>query len=361
MIQELARTLHLDPTTLYLMTFSFFLLFALAAGLILNRVLHHWGKKLQNSWGELVVSLLESVAIPLPVLGALYMGIELLTLPAQYERLASKLVFVLVVLVVFYFPAKVFILFLRRLGQKDPTLERVTQPAVFIVRAIFALLALIIVLENLGISLTAVWTTLGVGSVAVALALQETLSNFFAGVYLVVDRPMSPGDYIKLDTGHEGFVVRVGWRSSLLRTRENNLIVIPNSTLAKAVITNYSIPDLRTGLVIPVSAAYGADVRLVEKVLVEVAVEAGREGLEGLLMEPPPVARLVPGFGASSLDFSLIVHVRRFTDQSPVASELRKRILARFEKEGIEMPFPTQTVRIESGPPGALPGGPARS
>ena len=115
------------------------------------------------------------------------------------------------------------------------------------------------VLENLGISLTAIWTTLGVGSVAVALALQETLSNLFAGLYLLADRPVSPGDYIKLDSGQEGYVMHIGWRSTTMRTQSNNIVFVPNSTMAKAVITNYSLPELMVSVTIPVRVAYGSD------------------------------------------------------------------------------------------------------
>jgi small-conductance mechanosensitive channel len=347
MVQEIAQTFHVTPGVLYTIAVAALLVSALVVGFVLNRVLHHWTKKFRNTWGEVVFALMESLPLPLLVLAALYAGLELLTLPLKYERIGTKLIFALLILILFYFPAKVMILFLRRLGQRKPGLEQVAQPAAFLIRALFAVLAVIIVLENLGVSLTAVWTTLGVGSVAVALALQDTLSNFFAGLYLLLDRPISPGDYIKLDSGQEGFVVRVGGRSTTLRMLANNLIVVPNSTLAKAVVTNYSLPEPRMAYVMPVSASYGTDPRRVEKVLLDVTQEAIRDGVEGLLAEPAPFVRFIPGFGDSSLDFSLIVQVRQFTDQYLVQSELRKRILARFQEEGIEMPFPTRTLVLD--------------
>ena len=185
---------------------------------------------------------------------ALYLGLESLPLPARFEHVGSKLILALVILVMIYFPAKVIVLALRRAGQQDPHMLRVTQPAAFVVRTLFALLGTIIFLENMGVSLTAVWTTLGVGSVAVALALQETLSNFFSGLYLLADRPISPNDYIKLDSNQEGYVLRIGWRSTVLRTLGNNYVVIPNSTLAKATITNYSAPETRMSYTVPVAS-----------------------------------------------------------------------------------------------------------
>ena len=266
------------------------------------------------------------------------------------------LIVALVIIVLFYFPAKIFILFLRRASEKNPGLEQVAAPATLIVRALFALVAVVIILENLGIHLTAVWTTLGVGSVAVALALQETLSNFFAGLYIMADRPIRPGDYIKLDSGQEGFVVRVGWRSTSIRMLANNLVVIPNSTLAKAVITNYSLPEDRMSYVLQVGVAYGSDPGRVEKALLEATRDAVGDRVPGLMAFPEPFVRFIPGFGDSSLDFSLIVQVEKFTDQYLVQSELRKRIVKRFEQEGIEIPFPVRTLVLDKSSWPALAG-----
>jgi small-conductance mechanosensitive channel len=327
--------------------FATLVMSSLALGFVLNRVIHYWTKKLANTWGELVFSLLESLPIPLLFLGSVYAGLELLTLPHRFERVGSKLIFALTVVAVFYFPSKVLVIFLRRVGQRNPGMEQATNPAILVVRGLFALLAIIIVLENIGISLTAIWTTLGVGSVAVALALQETLSNLFAGLYLLADRPVSPGDYIKLDSGQEGYVMQISWRSTRMRTQSNNVVFVPNSTMAKAVIINYSMPELRVSVTIPVRVAFGSDPSRVEKALLDVTREATQEGLMGLLLDPPPSVTLSPGFGESSLDFSLNVNVRRFEDQVPVQSELRKRILARFATEGIVVPFPVRTIGLD--------------
>ena len=344
MIQDLARALHLSPTVFYMLLFATLVIASLALGLVLNRIMHYWTRKLANTWEEVVFSLLESLPIPLLFLSSIYVGLEILPLPHRFERIGSKLIFALTILVVFYFPAQVLVVFLRRVGQRNPGMERVTNPSILFIRGLFAILAIIIVLENLGISLTAVWTTLGVGSIAVALALQETLSNLFAGLYLLADRPANLGDYIKLDNGHEGYVVHIGWRSTSIRTLMSNVIFVPNSAMAKAVITNYSRPSLVTAITMPVRVGYGSDPARVEKALLEVTREAAQEGLAGLLLEPPPSVALIPGFGESSLDFSLNLNVRRFEDQYSVQSALRKRILARFAMDGITIPFPTRTI-----------------
>jgi len=347
MVAHLARALHLSPALFDTLFFATLVMVFLVLGFVLNRVIHYWTKKLANTWGALVFSILESLPVPLLFLCSIYAGLEFLPLPHQVERFASKLIFSLTVVVVFYFPARFLVIFLRRVGERNPGMEQATNPAIMVVRGLFAVLATIVVLENAGISLTAIWTTLGVGSVAVALALQETLSNLFAGLYLLAERPVSPGDYIKLDAGQEGYVMQISWRSTRLRTQGNNVVFVPNSTMAKAVITNYSMPELRVSVTIPVRVAYGSDPRQVETLLLDTTKQAAREGLAGLLLDPPPSVNLNPGFGESSLDFTLGVNVRRFEDQVPVQSELRKRILARFASQGIVVPFPMRTVGLD--------------
>lgn len=303
---------------------------------------------------ERVTQFLASMTRAAFVLLAAYTLLEVLTLPGKYERFGSKAAGALGIVVVFYALARVVSLYLKRLAQQDPALVRVTEPASFVARILFALLAIVIILDTLGVHLTTVWATLGVGSVAVALALQDTLGNLFAGFYILMDRPINPGDYIKLDGSQEGYVIRVGWRATVLRTLANNLVMVPNGTMAKAVIINYSTPEERMGFGIQVSVAYGTDPQRVAKVLLEVVKSAAQEGVEGLLETPAPGVTFNPGFGASSLDFTLGFQIRRFVDQYSVQSELRKRIVARFNEEKIEMPFPTRTLIFDQSTLAAL-------
>jgi len=135
----------------------------------------------------------------------------------------------------------------------------------------------------------------------VAMALQETLSNFFAGLYLLTDRPIRAGDFIQLDSGQEGYVLRVGWRSTSIQSLTKNLVVVPNATLAKAVVTNFSHPERRMMLPIEVGVAYGTNPRWVCQVLKEVAEQAVRDQVAGLSLDADPNIRFMPGFGNSSL------------------------------------------------------------
>ena len=197
-----------------------------------------------------------------------------------------------------------------------------------------------VLMHYLGISVVPILTALGVGGLAVALALQDTLSNLFAGFYVTMAGQVRPGDYIRLSTGEEGYVSDISWRSTTIRTLNNNLIIIPNAKLAQAIVTNFHLPERRTAVNIPVGVAYGTDPERVEQILLE-EVQAAMGKIPGLIADPPPNVRLIPGFGDSSLNFTLGCFVAEFVDQFLVQHELRKRILRRFQQEGIEIPFPT--------------------
>jgi small-conductance mechanosensitive channel len=222
-------------------------------------------------------------------------------------------------------------------------------------------IGILILLNTLGISVTPILTALGVGGLAVALALQDTLSNLFAGFYISIAGQIRIGDYIKLDTGEEGYVTDISWRSTAIRALANNLIVVPNSKIGQAIVTNYHLPEKRMSLLIPIGVSYESDPDEVERILIEEAKE-GAKVIPGLLEEPPPFVRFIPGFGDSSINFTLICQVAEFTDQYLSQHELRKRIFKRFRREGIEIPFPIRTVymksQIEPGPTAGPTAGP---
>jgi small-conductance mechanosensitive channel len=169
-------------------------------------------------------------------------------------------------------------------------------------------------------------------------------------MHLLADRPIRVGDYVKIADNVEGFVVDVGWRSTRIRMLSNSIVVVPNKKVAESIITNYDLPESRLSLLVNVSVSYASDPDHVERVLVDEAVQAARD-VPGLLAEPVPFVRFIPGFGDSSLDFTLICQVATFVDQYLAQHELRKRILRRFRTEGIEIPFPTRTVELRQAGP----------
>jgi len=300
-----------------------------------------------------VAAFVEAIRVPsllwCLVLG-LYAAMETATeqgrLPRRIGEELSLVLEVAVIVSVTFTVAGILSSLIRHAGETRALGGPVTGLAQTAARGVVLVVGALVLLGALGIHITPILTALGVGGLAVALALQDTLSNLFAGMHLLADRPIRVGDYVKIADSVEGYVVDVGWRSTRVRMLQNNVVVVPNKKVAESVITNYDLPESRMSLPVPVSVDYGSDPDRVEAVLVEEAVAAARE-VPGLLAEPAPFVRLIPGFGDYSLDFTLICQVATFVDQYTVQHELRKRILRRFRAEGIEIPFPTQ-VHVEA-------------
>lgn len=315
-------------------------------------LLRRWGQ--MRAGREKAIRLFAFLIESAVVLIAVYTLLEALRLAPRHEHFASRLLMTLAIFLGCYGAGKMVTLYLSRIAQQDPSFIRFTEPAAFLARAVFGLLAVMIVLENLGVRLTAVWTTLGVGSVAVAMALQETLSNFFAGLYLLADRPIRAGDFIRIDSGQEGYILRVGWRSTTIRSLYKNLVVVPNATLAKAVVTNFSHPERQMMIAVEVGVAYGTDPRRVSQVLMEIVEEALRDQVPGLGPQAQHEVRFIPGFGDSSINFTVMLEILDFAEQFRVQTELRMRIVERFQREGIEFPFPTRTLVFDKSTPEML-------
>ena len=200
-------------------------------------------------------------------------------------------------------------------------------------------LGILILLNHIGIDIRPLLTALGVGGLAVALALQDTMANLFAGFYISVAGQIRLGDYIKLNTGEEGYVVDITWRSTTLRNLNHNYIFVPNNKLGQANVTNFNLPEKKMTHSITVRVAYGTDAAHVERVLLEEAKD-----IAGLVAEDPVNVLWLPGFTDSALVFSLNYTVAEFVNQFGVQSELRRRIYNRMAREGISLAAPTQIL-----------------
>lgn len=281
------------------------------------------------------------------VLG-LFVGIELAELPPRLATQISHLLEAAIIVSVTITIAGALGSLVAAAGERRAIGLGVTGLARTSVRMTVLVVGGLVLLSSLGIAITPILTALGVGGLAVALALQDTLSNLFAGMHLLADRPIRVGDFVRLSQENvEGYVVDVGWRSTRVRLLQNNVVIIPNKKVAESTIVNYDLPESRMALLIRVSAGYASDVDRVERALVDEATRAVGE-VPGLLGDPAPVVRLIPGFGESALELTLICQVATFVDQYGVQHELRKRILRRFRAEGIEIPYPARTVELRT-------------
>lgn len=205
-------------------------------------------------------------------------------------------------------------------------------------------LGAMLLLSNLGISITPLLTALGVTSLAVALALQDTLGNFFAGIHIVASNLVEVGDYVKLDGGQEGVVAEVGWRTTRIQDLLNNHFLVPNAKLAQAVILNYHKPEPELAVIVPMGAPYAADLARMERTVLEAATEIQRT-VPGAVPDFQPLVRF-SAFADHAVQFSVILRAKAYTDRFLLTHEFIKAVHARLRKDGIDFPVPQRAVRL---------------
>ncbi len=254
-------------------------------------------------------------------------------------QLTIQILFIITILIVFARAISLFLNYHMRKGN-------LPQTTIFhnLMRFLIFVYAVILILQAFRVDVGPLLATLGVGALAVALALQDTLSNLFAGIYIILVRQISPGDYIQLQSGEAGYVTDINWRNTTIRTMQNNLIIIPNSNMTSTIITNYSLPKKDMSVKIPIGVGYESDLELVERVTIEVTSETLKN--MGITLVNPPKVRYNL-FGNSSINFNLIVTIKDFEQQFLVQHQLIKDLMARYRIEKINIPFPITTVYLE--------------
>lgn len=312
---------------------------------IFYRLAQRWATRTETRLDDIFLASIRAPSLFWCLAIGLYTGIELSELPAKYSRMIGQTITVIVIISVTVTLANLAGKMFRNYLQTSELPIPSTGLAYGILKGSILIIGFLVVLNFLGISIAPLLTALGVGGLAVALALQDTLANLFAGIHILMEKSIRVGDFIRLENGQEGYVEDITWRTTRVRMLPNNMVVIPNSKLAQSVVTNYCLPEKRMALLLAIGVSYSCDPERIEQLLVEEAL-AGVGTIPGLLGEPAPFVRFIPGFGDSALNFTLICQVEEFVDQYLVQHELRKRIFSRFRQEGVEIPFPQRTVHL---------------
>lgn len=326
------------------------ILSGVVAGIVFEKLIFFKLKKLsqRTKWegDDIIVFAMRGITTFLFVLLGMYCAGSTLPVQEVFLKTFQKFILIAAIFSITLFLARLTAGFVGLYARKkEGILPSTTILTNFTKLAVF-LLGSLVALQSLGISITPILTALGVGGLAVALALQDTLSNLFSGLYLIVARQISPGDYIKLDSGEEGYIADVSWRNTTIRALANNMIMVPNAKLAAAIITNYYQPVKEMGVLIPVGVSYDSDLERVERITIEVAKEAMRE-TPGCVAAFEPVVRYHT-FGEYSIDFSVILRVNEFVDQYLLKHEFIKRLHRRYQQERIDIPYPIRTVYWEN-------------
>ena len=331
---------------------------ALLVGIALNQLLtQKLERRVKASESEIVeifFRAMKGVPIYLSIVIGLYWSVTTSNLPAGLERIFSYVLFAMIVFSITRVCERTLSGFIRMKfsGSSDMT-QSTLLDTIFRV-AIYASGALII-LDYFGISVAPIMAAMGVGGMAVAFGVRETLENIFSGLQIIISKQLRVNDYIKLSTGDEGRVTDINWRYiTVMPPNEGSVVVIPNKVIAGAVTSNFSQPRDDIVVVVPIGVSYDSDLDFVERVTVEVARELqikidgyephiDRDGNDTNKLAP--VVRY-QAFNDSSIDFNAVMHVQTFTNQYLLKHEFIKAITKRYREEGINIPFPIRTLDL---------------
>ncbi len=295
---------------------------------------------------EIIISSLRGLTTVSFLLLGVYLAIPYIKISAYAVAVLQKVLFVSVIFVAAIIFSRIAVGYVGLYSKRTEAVLPPTSIFANLARVLVFIIGGLIILQSLGVPITPLLTALGVGGLAVALALQDTLSNLFAGLHILVSRLVRPGDYVKLDTGEEGYVQDTTWRHTTIRTLPNNMVIIPNSKLASALVTNYYLPATEMAVLVQVGISYDSDLEKVEKVTIEVAKELMKE-VQGGVPEFEPFIRYHT-LGDFSINFTVILRAKEYADQYLIKHEFIKRLHQRYKDQAIEIPFPVRTVYINS-------------
>jgi len=271
-----------------------------------------------------------------------YLSLQSLTIVEGNHKQINDIFFVILTLLIAFIITRISTISLGAFLKIKKGLERTPHLINNIFSIIIYILAIIVILGYFKLDITPLLAGVGVGAIAIGLALQSTLANFFAGLHIVSDQPIRVGDFIELDKDTMGFVEDIGWRSTRIKTMMDNLIIVPNGKLADSTILNYSMPKQDMSFWVPCGVAYGSDLEKVELVTLEVAREV-QQAFPGAVKDFEPMFRFRE-FGDSNIDFVAILRVEEPMKRYVVRNEFIKRLKERFDKENIEISWPIRKI-----------------
>lgn len=331
----------LVPASIFLIT--------LICGFIIRTImfarLNRWSKHTKTQVNDIIIDSIKGPFIIWFLMLGIYFGLESSKLPENLVHIIDKLLLVLGIFSITFVLANISAKLVSTYSSKVETALPVTSLTQNISRIFIFTIGILVILHSLGISITPILATLGVGGLAVALALQVTLSNLFSGFHIIVSKQVRIGDYVKLDSGEEGYVVDINWRTTKIKMLPNNVVLVPNEKLTKAIITNYYLPDKELAVLVNLGIHYDSDLSKVEKVTCEVAREVMNEVAGGVPHFEPFIRYHT--FGDFSINFTLILRAKEFVDQYLIKHEFIKRLHERYAKEGIVIPYPIRAIDYE--------------
>ena len=318
------------------------IIFAKIFHFIMTRYFRKIIEKTKTDIDDMLLRIVKKPLCIFIILVGFYFGLKSLSILRPYSFWIDRIFFIVSALLLSLIVTRVLSVLVSRWLKVQKRFEKTPKLISTVVSIVVYLIAFLIVLRYLNIEISPLVATLGLGGLAVGLALQNTLSNFFAGVHIISDRPINVGDYIEMEGNVAGYVEDIGWRSTRIRTLPNTIVIVPNSKIAESIIVNNYLPVQEMSIVLQCGVAYGSDLEKVEKVTVDVAREI-QQTVPGAVKTFEPFIRYHT-FGESNINFSIILRVEEFVDGYLVTHEFMKALKKRYDEEKIEISWPIRKI-----------------
>ena len=322
------------------------LLLGVITGWIFKRYIHKrltsLVQKTKWSGDDVILNALEPQIIPWFILIAVYISISSINANIPFIGYVDTLILILLIFSATVTINRILVGLLQSWAENKEGGLPSTTMFTNLVRITVFIIGILIILDSLNISITPLLTALGVGGLAISLALKDTLSDVFSGLNILLSQKVRPGDFIQLDSGEMGYIQNITWRNTTLLERSNNIISIPNSKMSTSLVRNFDINESSISVGVPIGVDYDSDLEKVEEVVLDVANSVLND-LDGVVKEHSPALRY-KSFGESSIDLMVYFRGKKYGDNNLIIHEFIKRIHKRFQTEGIDIPYPIRTV-----------------
>lgn len=295
---------------------------------------------------DLIIGAFKKIIFFWGIIAGVYFGNRFIPVEDSIKQIIDKLDFSALVISASIVVIRIITGFIRQRTETVPGLSPSASIIDNSIRVVVFIIGGLIILQMLGISITPILTALGVGGLAVALALQDTLSNLFSGIQMIASQQIKTGDYIKLSSGEEGFVIDITWRSTTIRTLPNNVVIVPNAKLAASILTNFQLSDKEIAVPVTIGVSYNSDLEFVEKIAIK-AAKTILQNTPGAVKDFEPTVRFHT-FADSSINFNISLRANEYVDQFLLKHEFIKEIHRQFAANNIEIPFPIRTVIMQN-------------
>lgn len=322
-------------------------------GWIFKRFFHSRLKQLtqKTEWkgDDVIFEVLESHIVLWFFLASLNIASKSVSIiSTEYYEYLSKIIVSILILSITIAASKFGVGLLDFWAKKQGTDLPSTAIFVNLSRIVIVSIGVLIILQSLGVSIAPLLTAFGVGGLAVSLALKDTLSDFFAGLHILLSQKVKPGDFVELDSGYMGYIQNITWRHTTLMERTNNIVTVPNAKISAAVVKNYDRGDPSFSIRAEVGVSYDSDLDYVMKITNEVASSVIKD-VEGAKKDSTAIVRVFR-FGPSSIDLKIYFRGEKYGDQHPVIDEFIRRIHKKYREENIEIPYPIRTLIHKNEP-----------